>query len=459
MKKNWRKGLAVITAAALVITTAVLPGGVSAKGKVKLNKKKVTMKVGQKVKLKLKNTKKKVKWKSSKKKIASVTARGVVKGKKKGTAKITAKCGGKKYVCKVTVKGRNESIVESGAPDASAAPGSSAKPSAKPGASAKPSNKPGASNKPATTTSQQVKPTTAAENTLAVGKFNITLGMTKAEVQTAMGAGPDSTGTSPQGNESYIYNPSGDYTNYFEMQFRDDKVVEMSTISAYFRYADLVSSGDSADTLTGNGFTSMSRFDYEAGYSYEKGSAFVNAFVDHQGGGGVYGVQIFDKSLNSKLDNLIIPKNCQYSQEVADTMRSEMSDFVSAFRVFKGKAAMSPSAVGIAQVQAAEMAAAGKTQQSSADGTTWKDRFKEYYGDYYRATEFVGDSCEDAFSFVVYAIDTTKNNTEATSTIYKYMTMDQDENGEPLDFSVECGFGYNTGNKLITFGVIDIYCL
>ena len=71
-----------------------------------------------------------------------------------------------------------------------------------------------------------------------------------------MGAGPDSTGTSPQGNESYIYNPSGDYTNYFEMQFRDDKVVEMSTISAYFRYADLVSSGDSADTLTGNGFAS-----------------------------------------------------------------------------------------------------------------------------------------------------------------------------------------------------------
>ena len=57
MKKNWRKGLAVITAAALVITTAVLPGGASAKGKVKLNKKKVTMKVGQKVKLKLKNTK------------------------------------------------------------------------------------------------------------------------------------------------------------------------------------------------------------------------------------------------------------------------------------------------------------------------------------------------------------------------------------------------------------------
>ena len=53
MKKNWRKGLAVITAAALVITTAVLPGGASAKGKVKLNKKKVTMKVGKRESLAL----------------------------------------------------------------------------------------------------------------------------------------------------------------------------------------------------------------------------------------------------------------------------------------------------------------------------------------------------------------------------------------------------------------------
>ena len=98
-KIKWKQGVAVLAAVSLLITGTMVPGGASAKGKIKLNKKKVTIKVGQKVKLKLKNTKKKkVTWKSSKKKVASVTKKGVVKGKKKGTAKITAKCGKKKYV-------------------------------------------------------------------------------------------------------------------------------------------------------------------------------------------------------------------------------------------------------------------------------------------------------------------------------------------------------------------------
>lgn len=195
-KIKWKQGVAVLAAISLLITGTMVPGGASAKGKIKLNKKKVTIKVGQKVKLKLKNTKKKkVTWKSSKKKVASVTKKGVVKGKKKGTAKITAKCGKKRYVCKVTVKARGEyqeSIYETARPGSTQAPGASAKPSSKPSVS--PSAKPGHN---ATTTSNHVKPTTAAENTLAIGKFNITLGMTSAEVEKVMGAAPDKTGKSP----------------------------------------------------------------------------------------------------------------------------------------------------------------------------------------------------------------------------------------------------------------------
>ena len=458
-KIKCKQGVAVLAAISLLITGTMVPGGASAKGKIKLNKKKVTIKVGQKVKLKLKNTKKKkVTWKSSKKKVASVTKKGVVKGKKKGTAKITAKCGKKKYVCKVTVKARGEyqeSIYETARPGSTQAPGASAKPSSKPSVS--PSAKPGQN---ATTTSNHVKPTTATENTLAIGKFNITLGMTSAEVEKVMGAAPDKTGKSPQGNSTYIYNPSGDYTNYVEIQFRSDKVVGMTTISAYFCYADLVSSQDSADALKGRGFSDMSRFDYEAGYQYDKGSAYVNAFVDHQGKGGVYGVQIFDKTLNSKLDNLIMPKNCSYDDAVMTAMQFEMRDFVNAFRVFKGKEAMTDNTSGSAQRHALEMASTGKTQQSSSDGTTWKDRFKQDYGDYYMATEFVADSCVDAFSFAVYAADTTKNITSgSTSTIYQYMIKDQDANGEAVSFNIDCGFAYNTGNKLITFGVINLYCM
>ncbi len=72
--------------------------------RVKLNKKAVTLKVGQSVKLKIKNTKRKVKWSSNKKKVATVTSKGKVKAKKKGTAKICAKVAGKKLICKVKVK-------------------------------------------------------------------------------------------------------------------------------------------------------------------------------------------------------------------------------------------------------------------------------------------------------------------------------------------------------------------
>ncbi len=81
---------------------------VSAK-KLTLNRKKATLKKGRKLALKATLTPvtatDKVKWTSSDKKKVSVTAKGVVKAKKKGKATITAKTpGGKKAVCKITVK-------------------------------------------------------------------------------------------------------------------------------------------------------------------------------------------------------------------------------------------------------------------------------------------------------------------------------------------------------------------
>ena len=124
--QKWKKVMAVLMAAALVIAGAVVPDGVSAKGRMKLNKKKVTMKVGRKIQLRLKNAKGKVTWKSSRKKVATVTGKGVVKGKKKGTAKITAKCRRKKFVCKVKVLDPGESVIESGSPEEFLAPGATA---------------------------------------------------------------------------------------------------------------------------------------------------------------------------------------------------------------------------------------------------------------------------------------------------------------------------------------------
>ncbi len=98
----------------ICVCVLVCDGQVSAASKVKLNKTKVTIRVGKTVKLKVKGTKKKVKWSSNKKKIATVTSKGVVKGKKQGTATITAKVGKKKYKCKVYVKKKTTSSTSPG---------------------------------------------------------------------------------------------------------------------------------------------------------------------------------------------------------------------------------------------------------------------------------------------------------------------------------------------------------
>ncbi len=96
-----KKTLSVIVVIALILTSTLV--GVQAAKKVKINKSKATIKVGQTVQLKVKNTKKKVKWKTSNKKVATVSKKGKVKGKKVGKATITAKVGKKKYRCKVSV--------------------------------------------------------------------------------------------------------------------------------------------------------------------------------------------------------------------------------------------------------------------------------------------------------------------------------------------------------------------
>ena len=86
-----------------LITMLALPLTANA-AKVKLNKKKTTVYVGDTVRLKVKGTKKKVKWSSSNKNVAAVSKKGKVTGRKEGKATITAKVGKKKYKCKVTVR-------------------------------------------------------------------------------------------------------------------------------------------------------------------------------------------------------------------------------------------------------------------------------------------------------------------------------------------------------------------
>ena len=106
MKTLSKKGITLIAEVLIVclLFSICAPINSSAAAKVKLNKTKVTLNVGNTTTLNVKNTKKKVKWSSSKKKVVTVSQKGVVKAKKAGTAKIYARVAGKKLTCKVTVK-------------------------------------------------------------------------------------------------------------------------------------------------------------------------------------------------------------------------------------------------------------------------------------------------------------------------------------------------------------------
>ena len=114
---NKKRILCLAMTAVMAFAVSGSPESMAAKKskKVKLNKSKLTLRVGDTFKLKLKNNKKKVTWSSSKKKVATVDKKGKVKAVKKGSAKITAKVAKKKYVCNVKV---NPAIIKATVPPA-----------------------------------------------------------------------------------------------------------------------------------------------------------------------------------------------------------------------------------------------------------------------------------------------------------------------------------------------------
>lgn len=111
-KRNYmrKKLLAHILVPAVFLSSAFATVQTTAAGKIRLNQRKVSLKVGKTVKLKLYGTKKKVRWTSKKKSVATVSKVGKVRAKKAGKAKIIAKVAGKKYTCQVTVLPKKNSF-------------------------------------------------------------------------------------------------------------------------------------------------------------------------------------------------------------------------------------------------------------------------------------------------------------------------------------------------------------
>jgi len=103
-----KKSIAFLMIIMMIFT--LLPVNIQAAKKVSLNKKRITLYVGDKYNLKLKNLKKKTKitWKSNNKKVATVSSKGKVTAKRSGKARILAKYKKSrriyKYTCNVTVR-------------------------------------------------------------------------------------------------------------------------------------------------------------------------------------------------------------------------------------------------------------------------------------------------------------------------------------------------------------------
>lgn len=82
----------------------------AANKKTKLNKTKIITGIGCTEQIELKNANGTISWSSSKRKIATVSNKGTITAKASGNTVITAKCNGKKYTCKVTVKKGNKDL-------------------------------------------------------------------------------------------------------------------------------------------------------------------------------------------------------------------------------------------------------------------------------------------------------------------------------------------------------------
>lgn len=191
--------------------------------------------------------------------------------------------------------------------------------------------------------------------------------------------------------------------------------------------------------------------------------------MDHQGNNGVYGVQIFDKSLANKIDNLIKPENLinNYDTGVADTISKEMKAFVSGFRMFAAGLAMEMDDSSCAK----ELSEKAKTKGSVSgfSSTYLNNRADEcYYYDYDYTLYWteLRDKCADAFGVVTVCVDKVSGvstKTYGKTSVYYYMSRGElttaKYDGEDLDFGlayyVNCGFSYDATSKK-TFAVIDL---
>ena len=269
--------------------------------------------------------------------------------------------------------------------------------------------------------------------------------MTFAEVNQEMGNSLIDKGCSPQGNDSYLYNPGGEYSSLIEVQFRNDTVVEKSTISGDFDYEGTVKAKDSISDLTNNGFTEMGTYKYTI-YNKTGDKEHINVMVDHpKRDSKVYGIQIFDRSLG-ELKKLLLPENCSYTGDVNKYQGRLEAHYLNAYRAYHKCdlkcELMTITNEGVAQTQSEYMEKCGSETSSDSQGRTWKTRFDDEYDldgvGFTSRLEYNSLGSPDAFSAVTYAI-ATRGPVEGKRTFYDY-SLGKHKDLIDCDMNIECGF-------------------
>lgn len=361
MKKSGKLAMGLILFA-MVAVLSVPAGASAAKGKI--NKKKVTIRVGKTVKLKVKNIKKKVKWSSSKKKVAKVSKKGVVKGLKAGKATITAKAGKKKFRCKVTVKKKKSSSKKPGQSNGGSS-GNAGNTGGSNSGSTGGSSTGGSSTGGSTGTNIPI-----AGDVFQIGNKNLALGLTEQQVKTILGtANIVRTDKTPQGFDAIIYNPSGNYKDYMIVQLADGVVTGLCGISMNMSYADIISAGTGSTSLESSDVWSpVSWYTAQANgaeggegaYKTTTGNATVVAFVDNFGAGNTYCIQVFSNKYS--FDTMTKPSTkCSYTDNIVEAVKTETLELLNAYCVFCGTRTLKrgPKATAVAQAYCNTLAASG----------------------------------------------------------------------------------------------------
>lgn len=431
-KRKVFSGLFSMVLAMAVILSA--PGMADAASPTALNSRNLSLSVGKTAVLKLKNNKKTTSWKIvSGKKYIKITVlsknRIKIKGIASGTAVVRVTAGKNKYRCRIAVKASGNPSDSPSPSPGTTVPTESPKASSSPNPSISPS--PGDSSAPAQTPG-------ADALTLTAGSHSLFIGESTASLQQKLGA-PLRIDAAPQGFDSYIYNPGGNYNAYMIVGVKNNAIVSCFTISKGFSLGSHVKEGDSTGALESGGWKEDSR---SGGYQISLKGGTAIAYYDKHGSGQVYGIQLFSGDYN--INQFVYAGSNDYTPAMISDTEKQVRELTNAFRVYNGLSTLKSSTSGdnAARLHSQDMADQNYFSHDSLDGRSAFDRLKNVGISYSAAGENIIAGRGDAASMINGWIASSGHRSNILNGSYEY---------------IGCGTGYNVGSTFGLYGTQDFW--